>query len=95
MSDTNNDQGSREWTSEPPSQRRPRRDWSGTADDLRAHKGEWTMVDEDTPTPGLTYHIRKGNLVAFRPAGAFEARSTKKPNGVYDIYARFVGEPAE
>lgn len=94
MSDTTNTDSDRQWTSEPPSQRRPRRDWSGTAEDLRAHKGEWTKVDSNTSSPGLTSHINRGHLVAFRPAGDFEARSTKNPEGKYDIHARFVGEVA-
>lgn len=92
MSDTTTEQDARTWTSEPPSQRRPRRDWTTTAEDLRSHQGEWTVIDSNTKTPGLTYHVKQGNLVAFRPAGAFDARSTKNADGTYDIHAVFVGE---
>lgn len=92
MTDVSTNQDNREWSTEPPSQRRPRRDWTPVAEDLRAHKGEWTVIDSNTKTPGLTSHVKNGNLVAFRPKGAFEARSTKNSDGTYDIHAVFVGE---
>lgn len=78
---------------EPKNVRRPRRDWSGVAADLKANKDQWGRVDTDSSTPGLTYHINRGQLKDFRPKGAFEARSTKNETGTYEIFARYVGEP--
>ncbi len=75
----------------PKNVRRARRDWEPTATSLKERKGEWAKLDGDTTSPGLAYHIKKGQLKDFRPAGAFEARSTKNEDGTYDIFARYVG----
>ncbi len=40
------------------------------------------------------YQIRKGILAAFRPAGAYEAKSRTR-DGRYYVYARYVGCVAE
>lgn len=78
----------------PPSQRSPRTNWQPTADQLTESK-QWGLVQQDAKSAGLTSHIKTGRLKAFRPAGAFDARSVKKPSGNYDIYAVFVGEEGE
>lgn len=77
----------------PPSARRPRTDWTPTAEELRSHPGEWQRIQENSKSAGLTFHIKTGRLTAFRPRGEFQARSVKnKEDGSYNIYARFVGE---
>lgn len=78
----------------PPSARKPRTDWSKTADQLREKPGDWLRIQENSKSAGLTFHIKTGRLKAFRPSGEFQARSTKNTDGTYNIYARFVGEDA-
>lgn len=78
----------------PPSARRPRTDWQPTSEELQAHPGQWQRIRENSKSAGLTSHIKTGQLTAFRPKGHFQSRSTKNPDGSYNIYARFVGEDA-
>jgi hypothetical protein len=53
---------------------------------------------QDMP-PNTSTLIKRGTLVAFKPAGSFEAVARKnsktqgKNKGKVDIYARFIGEP--
>jgi hypothetical protein len=60
---------------------------------LKARPGEWALIfrDRTVSTPGV---IRKGGMVAFRPAGAFEAVSRSNGKGKVDVYAKYVGTPA-
>lgn len=61
------------------------------AKQLKSRPGDWALVLKGARavTPTL---IKKGNLVAFKPAGSFEA--VARSNGVKgkaDIYARYIG----
>lgn len=65
---------------------------------LKKHPGQWAHIMEDRAAVTATL-IKKGTLVAFQPAGSFEAVSRKnsktqgKNKGKSDIYARYIGEP--
>jgi hypothetical protein len=61
------------------------------AAELRAHPEEWALVMEDVASPS-NMGIFKGRMVAYRPAGSFEAVIRTRSNGNYNIYARYVGE---
>lgn len=57
---------------------------------LRANPGKWAHIMRDKNSV-IANSIKKGTLVSFRPANAFEAVSRTNENGKVDIYARFVG----
>jgi hypothetical protein len=82
----------------PPAQRGTKKniDWFSIAEELQAVPNVWAIVLPKTPQSSRALHIGRGMLVAFRPAGSFEAvtrANGKNAEGkpVYDIYARFVG----
>jgi len=58
---------------------------------LIAQPGEWVRIGT-YPTSGTAkttaYHIRKGRLVAYRPAGDFDATARGT-----DVWARYLGDP--
>lgn len=60
--------------------------WRAVADSCREHPGEWGRVDLDIVAKGYPSLIRGGKLVAFRPAGTFEAKSTRGK-----LWIRYVG----
>ncbi|WP_367132977.1 MULTISPECIES: hypothetical protein [Streptomyces] len=70
-----------------------------TARALRDRRGEWALVQQHTKlslASNQAHRIRTGKLVAFRPAGAFEAKARKnrdKDTGESDVWARYVGLP--
>jgi hypothetical protein len=69
------------------------RDHAGIARSLKDRPGEWAKIyTSETSNPASTsaWQIRAGLLVPYRPAGAFEAVS-RKVDGKYRVYARFVG----
>ncbi|QCX77872.1 hypothetical protein C9F11_21200 [Streptomyces sp. YIM 121038] len=80
----------------PPSTRRPSDSdfrHADTAKKLKAQPHAWCRVQKrkkrgDAAT--AAYQIRNGILAAFRPAGAFEAKS-KTVNDEFFVYARYVG----
>lgn len=81
-----------EWKNPPASRSGPNGfDWRGVADALRARPGEWALVRKDTSSTHATY-IKQARIVAFAPAGSFDARSVQVGDGKADIYARFIGE---
>ena len=56
---------------------------------MRECPGKWALLDEHMPgrkSTSLADNIRRGNLAAFQPRGAFEARAY---NG--SVWARYVG----
>lgn len=60
------------------------------AAELRRNPGRWALVNTcETPKSAVSQAsaIRTGNLVAFQPAGAFEAQSRGQA-----VYARFLTE---
>lgn len=63
------------------------------AEELRARRGEWGVVYEGPKhfAAGLVTHIQTGAVVAFAPAGDFEACS--RVNGhIRTVYARYLGD---
>jgi hypothetical protein len=63
------------------------------AEALSRRPGEWALIFEGRNSATTASYINAGDLAAFRPAGSFEAKSRKNPEGKFDIYARFVGSP--
>lgn len=70
----------------------PPKRWSLIAAELRSRPGEWALVAENATTATTTY-INQGRITAFRPAGAFEARSVLDPRTrrAAKVFARYVG----
>lgn len=69
-----------------------------TAEALRARPLDWAHVDwhpNINRASNQGHRIRTGKLAAFRPAGAFEAQVRSDGEEAADVYARYVGEPAE
>lgn len=67
------------------------------AEELRTYAGEWARVDSySTPSSAssMAQSIRRANLAAYRPPGAFEATSRKVGNE-FRVYARYVGEDSD
>lgn len=64
--------------------------WIAVAAALKDHPNRWAIVTEADNT-GAAYRIKTGSLPAFRPSGSFEAVARSRPDGKFDIYARFVG----
>jgi hypothetical protein len=60
---------------------------------LRATPGEWALVLRGATRSAAT-EISHGTLLAYRPAGSFEA-TARKNGDRHDIYARYVGEDGE
>jgi len=85
------------FTDPPPGPRRASaHPWDDIAEALRARPGEWALCLRGVHS-SYSSQIKRGALSAFKPAGAFEARSVstlntdengKKTN---DLYIRFVG----
>jgi len=67
--------------------------WSGVADDLRAHPGEWALVAEgpDNENTSLATHIRMGQMSCFAPAGEFDAEA-HRGGGIRKVWAVYLGE---
>ena len=64
---------------------------------LREHPGQWALITGDSGLSNRTYasYIKTARITAWRPAGSFDAVSRKRPDGQFDIYARYVGENGE
>ena len=60
---------------------------------LQSKPGEWAKVASDVGNDGLASTIRKSTGANFR-SGVYEARSVKKGEKLYDVFARFI-EPRE
>lgn len=75
----------------PPSDQRTTTPWTEIAKALRERPNEWALVKEGTFASVATT-IKFGTKTAFRPAGSFEARTSKAAEGKCDVYARYVGE---
>ena len=88
-----------EWA-EPPADARhaPRQTkWSRIAAELRANPGKWAKVQTGVSSAAVVTRINHGIAAGFVPAGAFQGRSTfagfdERGVGLFDVYARFVGE---
>lgn len=68
-------------------------EWTAVAEKLKENPNQWALVRKETESC-YGYFIKKARLVAFQPAGSFEATVRKNENNPkkYDIYARYVGE---
>ncbi|CEG99579.1 hypothetical protein [Propionibacterium freudenreichii] len=63
--------------------------WERLAAQLKARPGEWACIGpRNTST---VWCIKHGRLVAFKPAGSFEAVSRNTRGGVADCWVRYVG----
>lgn len=60
--------------------------WQPIADGLRQHPREWRRITGNAAKTVATTNITRGVLVAFRPAGTFEA---VRRDG--ELYARYLG----
>ena len=60
------------------------------AEFLKANAGKSARVKTGASNDGLASSIRKSTAVAFRD-GEYTARSVKQADGLYDIYATYVG----
>ena len=86
------------WEDEPPedlavrAQSEPR--WTRQAAMMRAHRGKWMRL-RDAPTRKLARAFARDVIcarrVAFRPAGAYEARAVENPKGSHGVWVRYVG----
>lgn len=74
-----------EW--QDPPERNTRYDWQAIAEQLRQNPQRWAKVE----TKSTTYStlIQRGQVKAFRPAGAYETRTSKGA-----LFIRFVGGEA-
>ncbi|WP_411143078.1 hypothetical protein [Streptomyces sp. x-80] len=66
---------------------------SETATLLRANPGQWAQIQQRTKRSDAAtaaYQVRNGILAAFRPAGAYEAKSLTN-DGKFLVFARYVG----
>ncbi|MHA4776033.1 hypothetical protein L1085_016175 [Streptomyces sp. MSC1_001] len=65
-----------------------------TAAQLRERPGEWAHIfsmGSVTSATSRAYDIQNGRIAAYRPPGAFEARS-RTADGTYRVYARYIGD---
>lgn len=60
------------------------------AENLKANQGQSALVQTGAKSDGLAVSIRKSTGVAFRD-GEYTARSVRREDGLYDIYATYVG----
>lgn len=81
------------WEDPPPDARFTRRHepWEQVAQRLRDDPLRWAVVAEGA-NPSLVTKIRKGQILAFQPAGHFDATSRGTRTKDVKIYARYIGE---
>jgi hypothetical protein len=61
------------------------------ARELREHPGHWAQLEDRSSASGayqFALRVRLGHPAAFRPAGAYEGRSSGT-----SVWVRYVGEP--
>lgn len=79
---------------DPPPQRRPpsRHNWALIAEKLRTNPKRWAVISEGSRAAdaALTRQIKSAMIMAFRPAGHFDACS-RSTDGKTVTYARYVG----
>lgn len=80
--------------------------WTDEAESLRENPGRWKIVKvyptaKDITARAVGSGIRNGRYTAFRPVGAWEARTATENDPdtpgrkVVNVYARFIGESGE
>lgn len=73
--------------------RGPRGKHAAIAAQLRERPGDWAHIltlPATNSANSMAYAIRNGNLGAYTPAGAYEAKS-RTIDGERRVYARYVG----
>ena len=81
------------WEDPPPQRRSPsRHNWALIAELLRANPKRWAVISEGTRAAdaALTRQIKSAMIMAFRPAGHFDACS-RSIDGKTVTYARYLG----
>lgn len=72
--------------------------FTAIADELRARRGEWAVVEEKVLPPrtqsGLATRICMGHMRCFGPPGDFQAVVRRK-DGVSRVYARYLGDGSD
>jgi hypothetical protein len=82
------------WQDPPASKRGPRTTkHADAAAEMRANPGRWALVGGPAKSCGSANLIRSAKVSAYAPAGSFETTTRRRPDGRFDIYARFVGDP--
>jgi len=69
-------------------------DYRDIAQELRGRPGEWARIEKpysETGSRKFAYKACTGRIVAFRPAGDFEA-VRRFEEGQYFVYARYLGD---
>ena len=79
------------WQDPPSNLRGTRGKHVPVAEMLRKHPGRWALVTTVRSKAYATL-IRTAKFACYAPAGSFEATSRKNADGMFDIYARYVGE---
>jgi hypothetical protein len=77
-----------------PGQRKPVLAHELIAVQLRQRPGDWALIHEQSSNPAIISEINHGKLRPYRPAGAYESVS-RKVTGVFQVYARYVGNDAQ
>jgi hypothetical protein len=79
---------------EPPARtsRTATRDHAAIAAQLKSRPGQWAVIEagERNNMNNVAMRIKRGDLPAYRPAGAFEA-VTRTKDGEVRVYARYTG----
>lgn len=77
---------------------RRRTKYEDIAAQLRKNPRRWALIRDDCEVRKTAqetgYHIQNGKTLAFRPAGAFEARAVTSEAGVHQVWARYIGGDA-
>jgi hypothetical protein len=83
-----------EWEEPGPARRSATtRDHAAITAELKSKPGEWAVIDKGLKRDAagmLAHHIRRGMLVAYRPAGTYEAAS-RADGATHRVHARYVG----
>jgi hypothetical protein len=70
---------------DPPIGQGTRYDWQAIAEQLRQNPQRWAKIEVKSTTYATL--IPRGQVMAFRPAGAYEARTSKG-----SLFIRYIGE---
>lgn len=68
------------------------------ADTLRSHPGKWRLWKRKNTreqASSTAAKIRHGRPIAFRPAGAYDARPIENPIGTHNVYVAYTGKETE
>ncbi len=69
-------------------------DHAAIAQELRDNPGEWALLTENGANT-LSMQIKRGQIAAYRPSGAFESVTRDVKGTRAKIYARYIGENGE